>query len=70
MNGQDRKDIDGLKTDVNDLYACYNDLGESVDEIKTNHLPHLNMKVNFVLGGLAFIGVMIAILGCMIAFAK
>jgi len=26
------------KADINDLYACYNDISESVDDIKTNHL--------------------------------
>jgi len=58
-----------------DLYACYNEVAESLHEIKTNHLAHLDAKIDKAIfrssvsiGGLAFIAVMIALLGCMIAF--
>ena len=82
MNNLDRERLDnvegkvvGLKDDINDLYGCYNDVSESLDEIKNNHLVHLeakcklvNLKANVTIAGLAFIAIMIAILGCMIAF--
>ena len=64
------KSCKDTKIDILDLYACNNDVAESLHEIKTNHLRHLNLKINVTLGGLAFIGIMIALLGCMIAFWK
>jgi len=68
MDDKDRKDFNELKGDVRDIYANQNELGEDMHDIKTNHLPHINLKINITLGGLVFIAIMIAILGCMIAW--
>ena len=92
MNGQDRKDIDGLKAEVkglainieelskseDNLYAYYNDLAGSVDEIMTNHLPHISNDaksakfrsgVTMWVSGItiAFLTIGIAIIACLIA---
>ena len=77
MNKQDRKDVQGLDSRMKDMEIMQNETSEQLYEIRTNHLEHLwnkvkllNLKINTALGGLVFIAIMIAILGCMIAFWK
>lgn len=68
MDKQDRKEIEELKNEVKGLSFNFNGLSKIVKDIKENHLKHLNLKINITLAGLAFIAIMIAILGCMIAW--
>ena len=42
-------------------------LEKAVEKIVTNDLPHLNNKLTIQLGGLVFIGIMIALLGIVVA---
>ena len=42
-------------------------LEKAVEKIITNDLPHLNNKLTIQLGGLVFIGIMIALLGIVVA---
>jgi len=56
-----------LKEKVDALDIRLLNCEQGVENIITNHLYHLNIKVNVTLGGLAFIAIMIAILGVMIA---
>ena len=41
-------------------------LEKAVEKIVTNDLPHLNTKITIQLGGLVFIGIMIAILAIVV----
>ena len=42
-------------------------LEKAVEKIITNDLPYLNNKLTIQLGGLVFIGIMIALLGIVVA---
>ena len=84
MNDLDRKRLDAVEEEVREVYIVVSDVAGDVYEIKTNHLHDIDEKLvecgvkvdkslfrsAVTIGGLAFIGVMIAILGCMVAFAK
>lgn len=61
--------IEKFEEEITDIRILQNEQAETLQEIKTNHLPHLNLKINITLGGLVFIAIMIALLGCMIAWA-
>ena len=63
MNKKERSDIDILKKDVGECRVL-------VQDILTNHLPHLNLKLNITLGGLIFIALMIAILGVIVTVVR
>ena len=72
-----RKDVDLIFATQCDQCEMLDEVKTTVKEIKDNHLTHLNMKVDkslfrsgVTLGGLAFIGIMIAILGVMITLGS
>ena len=70
MNGQDRKEIEELKLEVKSCSINIDEVSKTVKDIKENHLPHLEDKVNKALfrsmvNIFAQIAILLGILACM-----